>query len=1386
MTILNWRKSIRSNGVSACIQLAPGDVSTDDAGNITSFRPPAEPDANAPQILMADTSDAMRKGLEEAIRQRELQAGNTGQDFSTAARTEKLRNALRSYVTTEPVSPAAPPTSGETGSGRGLIPIANLDAVPTASEPVEHPAVTRVPEPVQAAEPTVSGGDTIVETGLVPDPRPGGLPPNLSWTSVRFARSWGMAFALDGPAQDPGHGPPLSAIGAPGSVGGQAVTEPDGLQRENMPSPGGDPGQQLLIVNADGTLQSSRRGTGDDSWPDPSVVFRTVDDAGNPTFTSAAPTEARRPFAGLSAGQVAWAANNGMRFVGPGQDGGRFLEALAAVVRATGIMRPEAGNVDALRLDLIRKVEADGARAVLNLPFASRLLGTTSGTSEGEVAGRGEYGDAPSGILMRLLDAIRGVDGPDEVGELWPHLAHHYLGLPIRAVDADGKEAFSAEAAFVARTNTGAWMGLAPVGPADARGAGTRPADVAGGLSEVLGPDPLKDLPAGAESPPLTGTVLGRPKRSPQLHPVGALSGLDGFLTAVLWAAGGGVSTPEGAYVTEPADLRRELVKRIQHPQRTDLDTWRVVQALYDAAREADGSDRTESSDDRFGTGQALSDIVAALDETRPWPELATAAAPFLLNWFGLAVHEHHPGGVVGRYGTGRPVHIARGGGAAPEWSALVPAHTRYRPTSRLAGPSQADPLLIRLNQAIDDRGRRLLGGGPDPVLGRLRRQREHWLALTTGQEATARPSPRVNDLSRIQNLDSTWLDAWAGADGDRTGLDVGLAVEVVRLLHGAYDGAAITSAGGPVPSGLPGVPAARWVTVTSESDLIIAMPREGMAIFLGEQHAEVIVRTAEALNRVEPDPERPGAARVVPWSWRSGGVALLIDANGATLSAQDLGLGDSVRPAADTVETEGRPVVGPESASVTVSEPQRKRAEGHGARVEPVAPGANAMFEAVIAAGGGTVVVDGAHITDAMSLRRAVADHIRSLPAGSSLLDWPLANAAYRFAGEHRIIEDFFPDTLAQVDQQRLHDQILDHIASGEASRYIAEGFASPDHWPQMVDILGIDAIARALGRDVVVLGSDGQAERHGQAGGPPIVVARITFTGGAGLKPGWGAVVPAGDAASTIESIDAVDVTPVRSAPAGDAPLSEGQRRTAEARALAIRPTLTGPRSFYDAVLATVGGAYLLDNEIVIATPERLRDTLATLVRDRPDVLSEQDRQHIREVVGAVDDDEIRDILRDDEDPRGVEMAKRLIGPYLALDLTVILQNGEITEYGEPVVAHDGAEPAVRRFGQPITLAEPGVHEEVGAAGPHWAAFTATPPPYDVRLHELSDPDDLNETRVIRPWDPRRFRTVVPHEKHRQDDPWRDSSYSHSPDPHVDDYCVSVAVVRLPVRPG
>ncbi|MFL6053119.1 MAG: hypothetical protein ACJ72W_09415 [Actinoallomurus sp.] len=1150
-------------------------------------------------------------------------------------------------------------------------------------------------------------------------------------------------------------------------------------------------GVDLLVIDSDGRISASMSGPGSGSGP--GVIVQTLDTARMPRWVGVPSADAGPRFGGLSGEQVAWAADEDMRFVGRSRRGGHFLDALATASDAVGLPLLYRGNAEALRRDLIGRIAADNGRAAWDDIRAvyARAAGDVGRPVDASLTEE-ERAHVVGQVIAWIRDPER---GHALIGELWPRLTHRYLGLPIRVIGAGGEVTFfgdedgvgsQAGPITVAPADENTWVGVAPVAPPRAWAAGTRPADVAGGWSEpYLGPDPT----AAPAEPPLVGSGVvpagvsagqARWARSHHRRLVAVPVGLDGFFTAVLWAAGGGVTTREGVHVTDPAGLRAELTRRIQRPQDADLDTWRVVHAAYAAQYAARGPAGPESAgfsagdaqaltglvDERFDNGEALRDIVTSISDPASWPELAEEVAPFLLNWFGLGIRVHHPNGVISRYGSGQPVHLATIEAGRPgdprQWVALPPSFTRYRPTSRLATPSQSDPLLIRLAQAIDERKHHVADtAGTDPVLDRLRQARARWLGLVARPDAAvAGPRGQVDLDSQIAQLDPAWHDAWAQAGGDRTGLDVSLAIELARVLHQTSGGIRSTSA-----PALPGVPAANWVAVSSTSELISAVPNDGTVILIDGSQVRVLLDTPSGLRLVEPDPDRPAAARVTPSLADLTGLALVIGNDGDTLPAEKLG--DGFTPATDVVEIEG-PAAGTQASPAEAISPlQQDWAGEHQARIEHVAPGANALFEAVIKAAGGHVTVGAEQITDAPALRKAVADRLRAMAAEGTLSNWPLGHAAYRFAGEQRIVEDFFFDDIERIEQPKLQAQIFDHIASGDAVRYLAGGFASPDRWPLIVDLLAPEALAVTLDRDVLVLDRDGKTERHGQAGGRPLVVARI----GAGTraKPGWAAVVPtAQDAtASPLDTVIADTIAiPARSQHVGPAILSPGQQATADQLELEIRPTQTGPDSFYDAVITSAGGAYLLDHQTTIRTPGQLRHELTTLVRDRPDVLDQQTWQSVRQIADTTDDEQIRDILDNPADPHGVEIAQHLIGPYLGLELNVIDTNGAISPHGT---------------GQPVTIATPASDRD---GEPRWAALTPriVVTPFDVRLPGLPGLPDLgdhDQPPVNRPWDPDRYKTVEPGTP-THEDPWRDSSYSKNPD--GDNYCVSVTVVTRP----
>ncbi|MCW2858635.1 MAG: hypothetical protein JWP48_343 [Actinoallomurus sp.] len=854
----------------------------------------------------------------------------------------------------------------------------------------------------------------------------------------------------------------------------------------------------------------------------------------------------------------------------------------------------------------------------------------------------------------------------------------------------------------------------------------------------------------------------------------------------------------------------------------------------------------TARIDARIDSGDALGDIVMSIADPGFWPELADELAPFFLNMVGLGVRVIDARGVVGRYGRGRPVYVAPAAAGDGEgrrrWVGLPPAATRYAARSRLAAPSLADPLLAGLSRAIDARkdalartgavdsagGRRGVAApwAADPVLGRLRRARALWSAHgapVAGSLAGGTAQWRPEWLrTQIMELGASTHPAQSGQSGQsgqsiRAGLGLSFAAELADALYPPYRGgihpAAETGDDAAGEAGLPGtgLPATEWVVAPSLSALMEVLPSGGTAFFVTGRLVRVLVDTTSGLRLVDFDPEETPAAHLVsptPEMTASlaapvDGLALVVGPDGVTVPAEALGARFTPATCAPVIEellaeldelpaAEDVPVTGADAAPPNVSRRQYRWTREHRARFAPATPGSNSFFDAVIKAAGGRFA--GVDAAGAPQVRAALAQHVRDKAAEGGLRDWPLLHSAYVFEAEERIVEDFFGQDIAAVNPQALHGQISDHVGTGEAWDFIASGIARPGHWEEITARLAPALLAEHAGLSLLVIEPDGQVRHHGDPAGRRLVVARTST--GTGTPSDWVAVVPETGAQEDTAGIrpfeDAViDVTgeasPAKYAPAGrPAALTGPQQRTAEDERLWVQPTEPGVGSFFDAVLTAAGGGVLLDRETYVDSPARLRDALASLFRDRPDVLDPAARRQVHQVHAAHRSggehadhliatgeatEEIIDALRDPADPLGEQIAPHLVGPYLGVELHVIGPDGDTTTHGA---------------GRPITIA-PAVDPYGGA---HWAALiprTTQAPPLTGSLPglpELPQLTDLGRPLGDSRWSAQTHRLLPPGST-EVDDPWRDSTYSKNKDGESL-YCVSVAVVTVRPAPG
>jgi len=700
------------------------------------------------QVFMADTSDSMRNGLRQALEEAEAA------ERPDLATIERLRTLLAAHEAPRSVGSTATARAGGSALGRA-VPVASLDVVPrgfgapTAEvpdrEPVAHDRPVDPPGQTHEQVPPAHE-DQAARRSYGVD----AAPPGIGWTAARWVRSWDMTLV-------PGGSPTfldavLAGAGGAVTVDGAVVRGADGLREElaagvradtrtsveqltwwpaaaeayhaamsravgasghpdtrypiewatavedlvavvSDPSPRpmqADPraealvgemlphvvsaylGRGILVVRPDGQVAVYGRGAGDSDDSTWIVVVEALDGHDGATAWAAAVQHGTGPaFGGLSGRQVAWAAAERLRFVGDplrGTDGTTFLGAAGAVLAS-----------DAHR----RLVEAVGETLV-------------PATVDGTV----------------LEDAASAVGGA------------------LRVVFPDGTVRVSGDGAPVtlAVTGQGRWVALASVRGAEAAGAATRVADVAGAPSVRVVEDPVQDdhlvaLPVESDraeaerggaamlSPAQRRWALshGREVSAPQ---EGGLAG------AVLRALGDGVTVGDRV-VTDPSAVREAVVAAVRADEADTLDLWLRVYSVYgDLVRRrreqtGEGLDALALAteiDTRVNSGAARDDIVRSITDPTSWPELADAVTPFLLSALGVAVRVVHTDGSVDRYGQGRAAYVARPPQGAnvtglTGWAALVPRAARFPATSVLgtSGPDNVRGSQADLTRWLDE-----------------------------------------------------------------------------------------------------------------------------------------------------------------------------------------------------------------------------------------------------------------------------------------------------------------------------------------------------------------------------------------------------------------------------------------------------------------------------------------------------------------------------------------------------------------------------------------------------------------------------------------------------------------------------------------------------------
>jgi hypothetical protein len=1276
-------------------------------------------------------------------------------------------------------------------------------------------------------------------------PRFGGLPAGVGWGHARFAYSWGLrpqSGSAVGTLSDALVAASGGSASVDGLVVGESATVPRALREqvdvaepsaEVFSAAAGHLGASVLVLRGDGTIGAYGSG--------PILVVAEaapVGGDGTQRWVGLPGTSADSALAHLSGSQVQWAVSQGKRFVGPR---GGFFDALAAAGRASAVSG----------LDSDPKVLRD------RLVYWTRtgLSAAVWDSIGGILAESGVQAPQDDAARLEIIASLqRGGGGDVATNVLLPLLASRFFKIGIQVIDANGgtftfgasdRDAFVVLAPAVGSeaVDEGAWVGLAPVRSARVMGAGTRPADVAGGLSwdDAYVPEAVNADRAGsgAAEHGVSGASVAQQEwaggRGREL--VAVSEGPDAVFAAMVQAAGGGVSV-QGQYVSDPGHLRELMAADVKPALEADLGISLVVHSIYKAhADAAAGSVESVSTDARIDDGRALDEIVDAVGGRSVWPGLADELVPFFAHRFGLSVRVVDPSGVVGQYGNGRPVYLpwTPGADGARRWLAAPRVDSVHVRGSVLDAPNRSDPALVQLERAIDAWKNTLRVGGAggfggDRAVGLLREARDRWLGHGGApQSAAVGVAERVAGPWELAHLEDAaaglvrdaraWFDG-ADAFSDAVaepalgmGLGLGMAVRLFDVLfpHGigiepivAGEGVVAGAEEGAVHgagSGL-GLSADQWV-VASLPEVAGVLTPGGAALLLHGGRATVIVDTLVGQRLVEFGVDEVGGgftgrvaiptlgAPVVA----SGGLALVVDNAGHPMPAgalSDLIVGQRFDSAVGwTSEPKlaeaGVGTVGGVGATAGVSTHVAAWAERNQAQVVPVGAGVNSVFDAVLAAAGGVLSATDMAVTDASQLRQVLAGHLREKTAAANLLrEFPSLHAAFVFEGVERVIEEFFGGIPAGVNERAVYQQVGKHIESGKAGAYLAQAVAEPGFWEQAAQLVALDAVADWAGLGVLVVGSDGEVHLHGKPDSPRLALARVASSSAERERSQWAALVPEDAGVEPFREVVPDTVTsPARRIEAGStADLTEQQLGIIASRGLTVGGVQAGPHSIYHAVLDASGGAIQIDRQTLVTNAAQLKAQLTSLTLNRPDLLGATTRQQIERdaALGEHTNTEVLiDALADPANHQGEMITGHLIGNYLGVELTVLGSDGIQRTYGT---------------GRPITIATAAdVH-----TGNQWAALTPTGP-----IVELDSSQDIDsesgrrdvgakvastkaavaavEAELVKNalWQPETFKLRATGQD--QTDPWRSATFCTTivVDGVPTRACVSVAVFTL-----
>ncbi|GAA4620361.1 hypothetical protein GCM10023196_004040 [Actinoallomurus vinaceus] len=1163
-------------------------------------------------------------------------------------------------------------------------------------------------------------------------------------------------------------------------------------------------GKSLLVLHADGRMSSYGSGPA-------LVVAQSVGPDGTPRWVGVPSRAEGQALGGLSGGQVKWAADHGMVFVGD-QGGSDFFGALAAAGRGAGLGE-SFGDGPALRTKLANRMQTESSLdgvfwdkfAAEYVQAAKRGAGDDAAAEVQAARQRLDNGEAWQEIIAGLS---KGRDHGLTDG-LLRLLGQRYFNARVLETDAQPLSPGEEPGLTVARlTGDGArsWTGLAPVRAPHVRGAVTSPADVAGGRSStyvpVYGPatsGPV--MPTGREPEGMTAaqwrSALRHDRQVVKVH-----KGADAFFNAVLAATGefGAGQVP----VEKVTELRGRLVERIDQEKNGNPDGWLVVYTIYAELykqREQSGPQAGAENDvhaldarisERIESGQALDDIKASIADPGSWPELAEQIAPYFMNRLGSAVRVIETTGEVSRYGNGRPLYVAHLHDAKDgtrQWAALPWVESRFAVGSPLSASNRSDPVLVGLGLAADEQRAALAKAGSvgpaDPVLKSLHDARNSWLADGAGSSVSSSGvSLTVADFeSAVRGLGpavdvSAGSSPRGGGDAVAAGLNLGSAVRLISRLFeerggirpaptaGRTGDAAATGEDWPEA----GILADQWVVAPSLRELIGAIPAGSTALFVSGGRTWVVADTTSGRRLVEFSPANPAGSVMAPSpraseSMSSAGLALVVGEDGHVMPVNEL-----VGPFVSAVGWDSDDIFAPGSFHQApavdgpwTSERQREWALVHERQFDEPRQGDNAFFEATIKAAGGRLTVGGKEITDPAVLRTALAEWVRTNAA--ELSKWPLVPAGYGFAGGERVLEEFLR-AAAEFDSAAVHRRMVEHFETGMAAQYIERAIAQPGHWEEAVRLLAPPLLAEAAGVRLAILERDGSVLAYEPAGDPQagdLVLARTNPR--SATTPLWSALV--GKAGKTLPPVGVDKTIRITAGPSTGqlATLSGHQQNIAGTRELKVQPTEAGADSIYSAVLAAMGGGVLIDRGTFVDTPSQLREGLARSLRERPDVLGRDARGQIGQSHEAIISALTDPVARNTD-----QIAQHLIGPYLGVELNIVEREGEIRA--------DGG-------GRSITLAPTGSVDQ-----PHWAALVPSRPvSHDIApvgllgLPKLPLDADQPQISNNNKWSRDGFELVEP-EAREVGSPWRNATFCLE-DEDGNMACVSVAVVyqRLPL---